>query len=203
MKNLIFIMLLLVLTATAYPQKKNTMNYENQWKEVEAMEKKSLPKSAAGVVDAILKQAIADKNSPQVIKALIHQAKYEATIDWEDNTAVFDNLNDMLAKSKDGVEQAVLHSMLGELYYDYFSSDMWAVNERTRLKGVVPEDMKEWSSNIFFDKVVEHFLASVEQRELLERTDVEDYAAVINWVKIRAVCILRFMISCCSGQWVI
>lgn len=180
MKNLIFTMLLLVLTTTAYPQKKNTMNYDNQWKEVEAMEKKSLPKSAAGVVDAILKQAIADKNSPQVIKALIHQAKYEATIDWEDNTAVFDNLNEMLAKSKDGVEQAVLHSMLGELYYDYYSSDMWVVNERTRLKGVVPEDMKEWSSNIFFDKMVEHFLASVEQRELVLQTDVEDYAAVIN-----------------------
>lgn len=179
MKKIIFTILFAVVAMAIYSQKKVPMNYENQWRKVEDLEGKSLPKSAQAEVDAILRQAVVDKNSPQIIKALIHQAKYETTVDWLNNTVVFDNLNEMLAKSSDGVEQAVLHSMLGELYYDYFSSDMWAINERTRLKGIVPEDMKEWSSNIFFDKMVEHFAASVEQRKLLEGVDVKEYAAVI------------------------
>ena len=174
MKKIIFTILFAVVAMAIYSQKKVPMNYENQWRKVEDLEGKSLPKSAQAEVDAILRQAVVDKNSPQIIKALIHQAKYETTVDWLNNTVVFDNLNEMLAKSSDGVEQAVLHSMLGELYYDYFSSDMWAINERTRLKGIVPEDMKEWSSNIFFDKMVEHFAASVEQRKLLEGVDVKE-----------------------------
>jgi len=55
--------------------------YENKWAKVAEFEKKSLPQSAAKVVDTILRMAIQEKDSPQVIKALIHQGKYDLELD--------------------------------------------------------------------------------------------------------------------------
>ena len=175
---LILIALLSALMITA--QTKPSMNYDSSWKKAADFEQKSLPKSAYEEVNKILLQAIADKNSPQVIKALIHQGKYDLAIDAENDTLIFRNLNDMLAKSKDVVEKSVLHSMLGELYLQYYQKDQWEVNQRTKLGDVVPADMKEWTKNIFYSKVVEHLNASLQAQASLEKAQVQSYAAVVE-----------------------
>lgn len=58
---------------------------------------------------------------------------------------IFHNLNEMLARSSDAVERAFLHSMLGELYMQYYQNDRWNIDRRTELGDYVPEDMKEWT----------------------------------------------------------
>ena len=180
MKKLVLIAIAGVLFLSLQAQTKQTMNYDQQWKTVADFEKKSLPKSAAEHVDKILRQAVADKNSPQVIKALIHQGKYDLALDAENDTVIFRNLTDMLAKSTDVVEKSVLHSMLGELYLQYYQKDQWTINQRTALSGFVPSDMKEWSKNNFYDKVVEHLNASIEPRVQLEKAQVTPFAAVVD-----------------------
>lgn len=175
---LILIALLSALAITA--QTKPSMNYDSSWKKVADFEEQSLPKSASEEVNKILLLAIADKNSPQVIKALIHQGKYDLAIDAENDTLIFCNLNDMVAKSTDVVEKSVLHSMLGELYLQYYQKDSWQINQRTELGDFVPADMKEWTKHIFFDKVVEHLNASMQAQAPLEKAEVTTYAAVVE-----------------------
>jgi len=119
-------------------QTKHPDRYENEWAKVADFEKKSLPQSAAKVVDTILRMAIQEKDSPQVIKALIHQGKYDLELDAQNDTLIFRHLNDMLEKSDDIVEQSVLHSMLGELYLQYYQKEQWTVNQRTALGDFVP-----------------------------------------------------------------
>ena len=160
--------------------KQTTKNYETQWQAVAAYEKKSLPQSASAEVNKILRQAIADKNSPQVIKALIHQGKYDSVLDNQKDTLVFVHLNEMLSKSSDPIEQSVLHSMLGELYLQYYQNDRWNIDQRTQLSGFVPGDMNEWTKNIFYDKAVEHVAKSVAPADELLKVKVEHYAAVIE-----------------------
>jgi uncharacterized protein YfaS (alpha-2-macroglobulin family) len=155
-------------------------DYQQLWELVAAAEEQSLPKSAAAEVDKILRQAVADKNNPQVIKALIHQGKYDLSIDSETDTLIFHNLNDMLQKTTDKVEKAVLHSMLGELYLQYYQKDRWLINQRTELGDFVPADMKEWTRNIFYDKTVAHLNASLQAQSELEKAQVESYAAVVE-----------------------
>ena len=46
-------------------------NYESFWEKVNQFETKGLPKSALNIVDAIEKQAIKDKNHPQLIKTML------------------------------------------------------------------------------------------------------------------------------------
>lgn len=171
---------LLLYCFVFYGQTSTKMNYEKQWQQVSTFEKKSLPKSAAAEVNTILRQAIADKNSPQVIKALIHQGKYDLAIDAENDTAIFHNLKQMLEKSTDIIEKSVLHSMLGELYLHYYQKDSWKINQRTALGDFVPADMKEWTQHIFYDKAVEHLNASLQAQTPLEKAQVQSYAAVVE-----------------------
>ena len=180
MKKLLFIVAAGIFIFSLQAQTKQTMNYNEQWQKVAEFEKKSLPKSASEEVDNILRKAISDKNSPQIIKALIHQGKYDLALDAENDTVIFRNLTDMLAKSTDVVEKSVLHSMLGELYLQYYQKDQWTINQRTAIGGFVPADMKEWSKNNFYNKVVEHLNASIEPRVQLEKTQVAPFAAVVE-----------------------
>lgn len=182
--NKIFLTLLLFAFASGvFSQNNRSMNrdhYANEWIKVAEFEQKSLPQSASEAVNNILRKAIEDKNSPQIIKALIHQGKYDLALDSQNDTVIFRNLNEMLEKSGDAVERSVLHSMLGELYLQYYQKDRWNIDQRTDLGDFVPADMKEWTRNIFYDKAIEHLNASIAPQEELEKAKVETYAAVVE-----------------------
>lgn len=174
---------LLILCFTMHAQHNqlpNDANYTRSWANVAKFEKESLPKSASEAVDDILKKAIAEKNSPQIIKALIHQGKYDLALDAENDSVIFRNLHEMLQKSPDDVEKSVLNSMLGELYLQYYQQDSWQIDQRTELGDFVPADMKEWTRNIFRDKIVAHLNASLQPQGELEKTQVQTYAAVVE-----------------------
>lgn len=183
MNKIYLTLLLLAFASGVFSQNNRPMNkdpYANEWAKVAEFEQKSLPQSASEAVSSILRKAIEDKNSPQVIKALIHQGKYDLVLDAQNDTLIFRNLNEMLEKSSDVVEQSVLHSMLGELYLQYYQKDRWNIDQRTELGDFVPADMKEWTRNIFFNKAVEHLNASVAPEEELVKAKVESYAAVVE-----------------------
>ena len=183
MKKVIFILLIFTNILGAIAQNRPTMkdtSYIEEWLKVSEFEKKSLPQSASQVIDSILLKAIKGKNSPQVIKALIHQGKYQLAIDAQNDTIIFHNLNQMLIKSDDVVEKSVIHSMLGELYIQYYQSDQWSINQRTELGDFVPSDMKEWTRNIFYNKAVENLNASLSKKDILTKAKVEDYATIIE-----------------------
>jgi uncharacterized protein YfaS (alpha-2-macroglobulin family) len=183
MKKLLSIAAAVIFLFPLQAQNQQTMNYDQAWKKVAELEQKSLPRSASEQVNQILRKAIAEKNSPQTIKALIHQGKYNLAVDAEQDTLIFRHLTDMLGKSTDPVERSVLHSMLGELYLQYYQKDRWIINERTAISGFVPTDMKEWSKNNFYDKVVEHLNASIESYSSLEKAEVQSYGPIVTFGK--------------------
>ena len=183
MKKTFFILLLSTFVMGAFSQNRSTMkdiSYSKNWLQVAEYQKKSLPQSASLLVDSILLDAIKDENSPQVIKALIHQGKYQLAQDLENDTIIFNNLNKMLVTSNDKVEESVIKSMLGELYLQYYMVNQWTINQRTDLGDYVPSDIKEWTRNIFYNKVVEHLNASISEKDILTNAKVEDYAAVVD-----------------------
>lgn len=80
MKKITLTLLLSMLTLAIFPQLNRPLqydSYEKLWEAVAEFEQKSLPKSASDKVNEILRLAVMEKNSPQVIKAVIHQGKYD------------------------------------------------------------------------------------------------------------------------------
>ncbi len=183
MNKITLAFLLSMFSLAIFPQANcpsNNDSYDKLWEAVAEFEQKSLPKSASDKVNEILRLAIVEKNSPQTIKALIHQGKYDLALDAENDTLIFHNLNEMLAQSRDRVERALLHSMLGELYMQYYQKDRWNIDQRTELGDFVPDDMKEWTRGILLNKAVEHLNASLTSKDELLTSTVDSYAAVVE-----------------------
>lgn len=155
-------------------------SYKLNWEKVSKYEKEDLPQSAAKEVEVILKKAIAENNQMQAIKALIHKNKYEVIIDRENNLNIFSDLQKMLTQTSNPCEKALLHSMLAELYNDYYNSNRWKINGRSKLYDYIPDDMKEWSSNIFTDKIIEHLETSVKDKDILLKCTTLSYGDIIE-----------------------
>lgn len=170
-----------IMTFAQTPQKRGSMiKYEQEWKQIESFDKKDLPQSAAKIVDEILQKATADKDIPQVIKALIYKNKYKIAIDNEGNTQIFSDLEKLLAETENVGDKALLQSMLAELYLNYLDMNSWAIRQRTNIVGFVPEDMKEWSKNIFQDKALNYLSESVKDQKGLLAITTKSYEDVIN-----------------------
>lgn len=186
MKEKILIALLFLCSMSITGQTTDKMTYQKQWEAVASFEKESLPQSARKEVDGILRLALKEKNSAQIIKALIHQSKYDMSIDSENSEQIFSSLHEMIDKSTDNVEKALVHSLLAELYKEYADirnsrrfRNFGTPDNRTSLGDVVPDDMKEWTRNIFQQKVAEHLYLSLQDQSILEQTSVDAYKPIL------------------------
>lgn len=184
MKQCYFIVFLLLFSFGLQAQQKNksqmNKDYYSLWEKVEQFEKQDLPKSAKETTSQILNQAIADKNTQQSIKALICINKYDILIDADNNKEkLFTDLENLLKETKNTEDKALLHSMLGELYLKYYQDDNWTINNRTELADFVPEDMKEWSRNLFMDKIFYHLDEAVKDKAELLKSSSAKYNALI------------------------
>jgi hypothetical protein len=154
--------------------------FDTLWQQVSLLEEESLPESSAKAVDEIYRKAMAEKNSPQLLKATVHLLKYQ----WAtDRDAFPDKLPEMEAyaeNASDTVEKCVLHSMLANLYLQYYQANSRTIDRRTALSGPVPEDVREWTGNIFIRQIIAHANRSLEPARLLQSADVLTYRDILT-----------------------
>ncbi|MEN9919059.1 MAG: hypothetical protein RL662_1495 [Bacteroidota bacterium] len=182
-KQLILALLLLCtygVMAQTSKHSKRMNSYENEWSQVNKFEEEDLPKSASSTTDGILRQALAEKNTPQVIKALIHKNKYKVAIDQQESTSIFNDLEALLSNTNHVSDKALLHSMLAELYLDYYNNQAWKIRQRTNISGSIPKDMEEWSKNIFEEKALINLSLSIESQVQLISTPTQSYQDIIQ-----------------------
>jgi len=181
MKKTIFVVLLttLIFASLILAQQSNTP-LEKRWKMVEELAVKQLPESALKEVEVILAQAQKEKNTTQVIKALVYKMRFTLEKNPDEAPALIREFETFTDRCTDPAERALLHSMTAELYAQFYQKDQYTINNRTELKGLVPEDMKEWTKNIYFDKINKQLDASMENTEALQHTDAFKYADLLQ-----------------------
>ncbi|MDR3217713.1 MAG: hypothetical protein LBU22_01820 [Dysgonamonadaceae bacterium] len=181
---LLIIVCFVTFSATAQLNKKERpmekSPYESLWNEVAALETKSLPQSALEIVNQIYNAALNDGNSPELLKALILQLKYESAIDKDKLPDKITALEAFIRTDKHTVEQAVLYSLLMELYYNYYMADAYKINQRTAIDGDFPEDIREWSGNFFIRKITDCLNLSLQPAKELQETDVLQYREILS-----------------------
>lgn len=179
-KILTAVFIVTVVTAgVLVAQFKNSLTIEERWKNIENLTQQQLPESALKEVDLILKEAEESKNDLQIIKALL--CKMRLTLDKNPDEApgLIKNFESFTDKCTKTPEKALLHSLTAELYTKYYQSNQWKINQRTDLNGYLPDDMKEWTKNIYFDKITQHLQLSVVNQSLLQKTDVMEFSEVL------------------------
>lgn len=141
--------------------------------------------SACGVSQAQHEQKESMENEvnlvkPDQIKEWILELKNALEKDTDlfvDKIGEMENRVSALPLSPD---RAVMHSMLAEMYQTYLSNNRGNIYRRTAISGYVPEDIREWSTNLFEEKTREHLTASLQPARLLQATPTSHYAAIVE-----------------------
>ncbi|MDR1527782.1 MAG: hypothetical protein LBS46_08985 [Dysgonamonadaceae bacterium] len=152
----------------------------NRWNEVIELERQSLPASALEAVNGIYQEALNSGNTPGLLKALIYQLKYETAIDSDVLPDRIRDIEQLAGTEKDPVGQAVLYSLLAELYTNYYQANAYSINQRTDMTGDAPEDVREWTRNQFIGKAKALVHLSLLPASELQTTATSAYREILT-----------------------
>ena len=168
-----------IISGIILAQKKE-LSMESRWEKVNELAAKQLPESALKELEIIITQAEKEKNSVQLIKALVYKMRFTLERDPEKAPELIQNFESIAEKSIDPTEKAMLNSMTADLYAQYYQNDAWTINKRTVVSGFIPNDIKEWTKNIYFDKITKLLDLSVQNTAVLQKTEALQYETLLE-----------------------
>jgi uncharacterized protein YfaS (alpha-2-macroglobulin family) len=171
---------LLARTTPNLIKKMEPYNYEEAWKKVEENDQKALPQSALKIVNEIYKHAKEEKNTGQQVKAIIHQMKFA---DYKEDDAFVLNLDRIKEELKTAAfpVKPLLHSMLAEMYWQYYESNRWKFGQRSALSEEVEQnDIQTWSLDKIVQETMTHYEASLKDKEKLQSGALKEYDEILS-----------------------
>jgi hypothetical protein len=141
-------------------EKTPSMNYNQLWKTVDSLHQNGLYREASAKVDLIYILAKENKETEQIIKSLLYTVNYSNELDENGNILGIKRLEKELL-SIGFPENAIIHSILAELYTKYLQRESWSLMDRKEVEGERPDDLKLWSIRHFEDVISEHYFKSV------------------------------------------
>lgn len=124
--------------------------------------------------------AIKAQDTPQLIQALITRMSEQMEKDTETFPELIKEVNTYITQCPDSTGKAVLHSMVAQMYNNYYTGNRWKIDRRTNLYNYIPEDIREWTANIFTSKIKEALTASLQPARLLQQTPVGKYNVILE-----------------------
>ena len=121
-----------------------------------------------------------DKDFPEQIKEKVQKMKNRLEKNEDEFPTLIKEMEDFTTKCPDSASVAVLHSMIAEMYNHYYYANRWKINERTSLSDFVPDDIREWSQNLFKNKIKEELEASLRNAQLLQQTPADKFSAIMT-----------------------
>ena len=175
--SVLFFLCFSLLTMHAFSQGP-IKNYEKEWKKVEDLTQKGLPKSALEEVKKIYALAKKEKQDAQVIKSLVYMTGLQSE-NREDNAQFsIAEVEKEILVSKEPVK-SILNSLLAEMYWNYFQRNRWKIYGRTQTVNFSKTDIATWGTEDLHRKISELYLLSVKEEKLLQQTKLPVYDAII------------------------
>lgn len=163
-----------------YTMPNDGFNYDTLWKEVEAFNKKSLPKSALEVVEKIYDTARKQNNAAEFIKAVIHKFHYLQQVEEDTFFKMHTQFKDELEQSRFPITP-ILHSMLAEQYWHYYQNNRYLFMKRTETGGETNEDdIRTWDLRKIVQETVTHYKKSLENPKQAKETKIDIYDKILD-----------------------
>ncbi len=97
-----------------------------------------------------------EKNEPQQIKALTYRISLQGMKnETETATAAGFSAYEKEIAATTGNTRAILQSMLGGYYWQYYNNQRWRLSNRTTTVNFVKDDVNTWSADDFHKKITE------------------------------------------------
>ena len=157
--------------------------YDELWKQVKQYERHDLPKSALEVVERIAGKADREQHKGQRMAALLYGCKLRQGVVPDSFYTDILKLERLKRQAADGVEAAVLASVLGGLYAD----NVWRNRNDSPYADAHPDSVREWSAAQFREASKENYLLSMAHPDLLAAAKAADYLPFVEQGKDAAV----------------
>jgi hypothetical protein len=145
-------------------------SFESYWKKIDSLEIAGLPRTALTEVEQVYELAKAEKNTGQLLKSIIFKLKFSYAFEADNYAQQIVRLEDDLKKMS-FPDSALAHSILGEMYWNYFTQNRYRFYNRTKTTDFIPTDLQTWSLAQIFEKSREHYLNSIQPKDLLFKID--------------------------------
>ncbi|MBL0177458.1 MAG: hypothetical protein IPP94_19830 [Ignavibacteria bacterium] len=148
-------------------------SYPELWKKVDEAIREGKPRTALDIVEKIYKQAKAERNAVQTVKAVAFRVALRAETN-EDGEIIL--VRDIEKEIPDVREPAksIFHSMLGEMYWSYYQQHQWEISSRTVTADSASDDLRTWDAKKLFEATKRHYLASLAPAAELQRVPLAD-----------------------------
>ena len=177
----LFPVLLLIVAAIFFIANTPAMqkDYDKLWQRVDSLSALSQPRSALEVVEEIHRLAVAENNTPQLLKAGIYRISLMANFEEDYFPKAISQINEELEQSEPPATQ-VLHSIAGELYLKYFQNNRYQILERSATGGFSNDDLLTWDAAKIHKEAADHFLQSLENKDELQKIDITNFEAILQ-----------------------
>jgi hypothetical protein len=178
--TLLFIILIFSQVMTA---QENKETYEDLWKKVQQFDEENLPKSALNIIAIISEKAKNEKNSPQLIKSLLHRSKYALTLEDDAQLNIINDFKIEIQKAESPTKN-ILQSYLANLYWQYFQENRYQFYNRTETAEKVDStDFRTWDLTTLFHEINTHFDASLQNCSSLQKIKVSEFDFILSQQK--------------------
>lgn len=180
----IFFFLFTQFAMASFAQKNNNSNmdnYKSEWEKIDKLENEGKTKTALETIESLLIRARNEKNTAQVVKSLFHKYKYQMIIEEESTSKIVADLKANIEKAN-GVEKALLQSILGEMLNQFYINNSYQFANRTNVDSIaLADDFMTWDQKRFNDESRKLYAASLEQAILLQNTDISSISEILNY----------------------
>lgn len=155
--------------------------FDKLWKEVEQAQKKGLPKTVIKKTEEIYQKGEREKNSAQMLKAYMWRMKTQETLTPDSFYVGLKGLEQWAKQTDKPMDRAVLHSLIAGIYANYAANNQWQLRQRTEIVDAAPAaDMREWTANMFVEKVRTNVKGALAARHCCSRLPHETISLLWN-----------------------
>ncbi len=155
-------------------------SYDVLWRKVGQLENEDLTKSALKEVQGISEKAKKEKNAEQMVKTLLYTSKYALTLEEDAQLNIVNAFRLEIEKAEFPTKN-VLESYMANLYWQYLQQNRYQFYDRTKTASKVDSvDFRTWDLTTLFHEISSHFEASLENKEGLQETGLEDFKEILN-----------------------
>ena len=132
----------------------STEQYKSDWDKVSADETKGLPKSALEKVNAIYKK---EDSFAKAIEELQKETDIATSY-----------------------AKPILHSILGEVYWQYYNNNRYYIMQRTKTDKFKQADLRTWDATKLIEAAISEYTLSTKDIETTKQIKIEDYSSILN-----------------------
>lgn len=171
---------LFLLSISTMLEAQNKFNYTAAWKKVyDLLNKKGLTESALKDVQLIYTTAKKEKNNGQLLKAVLFRLSIQQQKEEDADVKAITEVEKEIRTAAEPLK-SVLTNYAAEAYWQCFQNNRWKFYDRTNTVNYQKDDVNTWTIDELHKKISTLYLASLQNKKILQQTRLDAYEPVIN-----------------------